>query len=306
MKIKNGLGNQMFQYALGRKLSEINNCDLKLDFFEFNIDDERNHENIPKNLDKFNILGTFAKKSELVRFNENRKEFNYKINLINKVFRKIWKIKEKRNYYKRDYIKDIVHGNMSVLKVKPPCYLDGDWGNYHYFDDIREKLKIELRLKKKYTNTKFVEILKEIQENPQSVGIHFRRKYLNYKSAKSVFGVMPLSYYNNGIKLICNIKKGVKLYVFADDIDWAKDNFISELPIKYIEHYPEFNDAHDFELLKSCKHNIIANSTFSWWAAYLNNNSEKIIIAPKKWYVDHRYQKHYEKGNITPPGWILI
>ena len=98
-------------------------------------------------------------------------------------------------------------------------------------------------------------------------------------------------------------------FVFSDDIEGAK-NLLTKLEVKYTINYVDVNsgdtDYMELMLMSECKHFIIANSTFSWWGAWLNNNPEKIIIAPKVWFNDKNYQREYEKGTLIPPEWIKL
>lgn len=294
----------MFQYALGRKLSMLNNCPLKLDFSEYDNNNKRNHEGIELNLYRFNIKGEIASESEIDGLIPKNIRIKNRIlrSLTNRYKKQIGKF----TFYKKDYIKDIWNSSTKVLKAKPPCYLDGDWGNLAYFEDIRSLLKDELSLKNELRNDYFSGVLKKIMESKNSIAIHFRRKIALYPDAMRVFGVLDPDYYHRGIEYLSQKIGILNLFVFADDIKWVKENFKPKQPMTIIERSVYLTDSHDWELLKSCKHQIISNSTFSWWAAYLNSHHNNMVIAPKIWYADPKFQKRYETGKITPPNWILL
>jgi len=303
IRITNGLGNQMFQYALGRKLSLLNNCPLKLDFSEYK-ENNLNHEGIGLNLYRFNIKGEIADNNDIDGLIPDKKRIENRIlrSLTNRYKNQIGKY----FFYKKNYIEDKWKGNLNIFKAKPPLYLDGGWFNFNYFQDIDDILMKDLTLKNELRNNYFSGILRDIAESKNSVGIHFRRKYALYPNTNRVFGVLDLDYYYKGIEYLNQQIGNVKLFVFADDISWVRENFKPNQKMTIIERSEYLTDSHDWELLKSCKHQIISNSTFSWWAAYLNSNINKIVLFPKIWYKDPKRQKHFEKRKPVSTNWIKI
>jgi len=303
VNIKNGLGNQMFQYALGRKLSILNNCPLKFDFSEYGPD-KRNHEGIELNLYRFNIRGEIANENEVNMLIPKNERINNRLfrALSNRYDNQIGKY----TFYKKTYINDKWNGSTKVLLAKPPCYLNGVWANPVYCEDILSFLKEELSLKSELKNDYFLSLLKRIKESVNSVGIHFRQKYALYPDAKRFFGVLDLDYYYKGIKYLREKNGGLELFVFADDIGWVKENFKPKQPMTIIEHSEHLTDAHDWELLKNCRYQIISNSTYSWWAARLNPNSQNNVVAPKIWFKNKIAQSNYEKGTFLSNDWIKV
>lgn len=121
-------------------------------------------------------------------------------------------------------------------------------------------------------------LVKQIK-NQNSVSVHIRRG--DYIRKPTLYPIMSLDYYEAGADYIHNkIQKPIHLFVFSDDTKWVKDNFKSKYPFTII---PRNSAIEDLHLMSLCQHNIIANSTFSWWAAYLNKNRNKIVIAPDQW-----------------------
>lgn len=186
------------------------------------------------------------------------------------------------------------------METKEPTYFSGFYQTEKYFKDIREELLKDFTLKEKL-NQKNQEILDKINST-ESVSIHFRRGDYTKQRNQKTYGVMSNDYYQNAIKTIAE-KTGKKLtlFVFSDDIKWVKKNVKFDFETVYVDVNNDKQGYFDMELMKHCKHNIIANSSFSWWGAWLNKNPEKLVIAPSKWvtYLDSNY-------DIIPENWITI
>jgi hypothetical protein len=185
--------------------------------------------------------------------------------------------------------------NPEVLE-KDNVHLCGNWQNVGYFGDInflRNEFTFKFDL-----DDKNKEILKDIQ-NSNSVSIHVRKT--DYTEMPGYwFQADWMNYYGMAVNYIAkNIKeRPLKFFVFSDDINWCKKNFM--IPVMYVENKQE-EGWKDMLLMSNCKHNIIANSTFSWWGAWLNKNPNKIVITPKRWYLDNT-----DSNLITLNNWIKI
>jgi len=150
-----------------------------------------------------------------------------------------------------------------------------------------------------------LELLKEVQSEQSSISLHIRRgNYANIESVNLVHGTMPISYYEDAINFFEGEIVNPKFYVFSDDISWAKDNLKLKHPSVFVDHNDDKCDYEDLRLMANCKHHIIANSTFSWWGAYLNSNSTKIVIGPKQWFSD--VDKNKEAVDIIPKNWVKL
>jgi hypothetical protein len=275
-KIIGGLGNQMFQYAIAKAVEVKKSDTFKLDITAYKTYKLHNGYR----LNKFNIDENIANKEEI----EN---FKGKNNLINKVLNKfnlnkiVYKEKERTIYDKNVFCKDNI-------------YLDGYWQNEKYFIDIRDEILKDFTPKEKNT----IEVDKYLEKinSVNSVSIHIRRgDYANHPE----IGILDISYYKNAIKYICTKVEKPIFYIFSNDLKWCEKNF------DFIENKFFINDTkteiEDMTLMKNCKHNILANSSFSWWSAWLNIYKEKIVIAPKKWRLDDLNNYKY-----LPKSWIKI
>jgi hypothetical protein len=275
ISINGGLGNQMFQYALGRAVSLKNKMNLTLDISWYND----YGKNIKRGfeLNKFNIDAKIHK--PLFPFS---KKILIKIGLI-----KI--IKEK----------EIYEFDKEILKIKDG-YLSGYWQNENYFKNISHTLKKDFSLKDKPTD-KFL-FIKEIIINSDSIAIHIRRgDYVTNNETNNFHGICNIDYYNRAIKMIKEKINNPHFFIFSDDINWAKNNLIVNKNIEWVSDY-KLDDVEDLILMSLCKHQVIANSSFSWWGAYLNSNPSKIVIAPKKWLNN----EDYDTSRIIPDSWIKI
>lgn len=250
--IKGGLGNQLFQYAHGLKVSLIDKQHVIFDttfFADTGKDTKR-----PYLLDKFNIDPTFT-------------FAQMKTDPIEWFLKKAWQ------------------------------KITGNHGNYHrekYFAEVKDEVLKQFTLKDPLSQNA-EDIAKNIQTN--SVSIHIRRgDYVG----NNHHGLCDLEYYYKALHHIKTKISTPHFFIFSDDIEWAKDNlqigdatFVSNGDISEVE---------ELILMSTCSHNIIANSTFSWWAAYLNKNPHKIIIAPKQW----TKSQSSDTLEILPKGWIQL
>lgn len=190
--------------------------------------------------------------------------------------------------------------NPNFLKLDNSNFL-GYWQNLGYVESVVPKLKEEIWVKNEFCTTEYFNYRKDIEES-DSIGIHVRRgDYVTHKT--NVFNVLPLGYYQQALSIVS--EKESKIFVFTDDFKWCFKNFKQENHKQEIIFVDADEDYLDFELLKLCKHQIISNSTFSWWAAFLNGNPDKKVVMPIQWRMDSAAQYEYTKG-ICPEGWIKI
>ncbi|WP_294319028.1 alpha-1,2-fucosyltransferase [uncultured Chryseobacterium sp.] len=286
VKIYGGLGNQLFQYAFGKLLEKKLNISVKYD-----IQTEITSKNLTKrNLDieKFDIYLPSASENEISNLIFFRK---------NILWRAERKLAQKMPSIRANYI--VQNNAHEILKdLKNNSYYDGYWQCYKYIDDVKDEL-----LKEVQSHANFLisyESLISQMKSCSSVSIHIRRDdYINIKVNNKLFEICEFDYYKKAIDLLKMKFKNIQFFIFTQDKEWARQNFVGEN-----FHFVEGNSAIDDMLLMSyCKHNIIANSTFSWWGAWLNKNSEKIVIAPKKWY---KGKKNIQTDNLIPEEWIRI
>ncbi len=285
IRITGGLGNQMFQYAVAKSLAKKNDDIFKLDISFYPKQTLRKYE-----LNLFNIEENIATKDEIIRLAGNE-------NFWFKIKRKLGLNPKRPNSYYAE--KEIAVFDKELFNKQSDIYLDGYWQNENYFKDIRNEILKDFTLKQDISK-EAKEYLKQIQ-NSNSVSLHVRRgDYVQNSNTNKIHGVCDLNYYKRAIKYILEKMDNPMFFIFSDDIKWCKENF-DFLENKIFVDKTK-SAIEDLELMKNCKHNIIANSTFSWWGAWLNENNEKIVIGPKQWFV----KKEWKNLNLVCEGWIKV
>ena len=291
-RLVSGLGNQLFQYAIGKHLSIRHGVPLKLDTSFFETQTLRRFK-----LDNYNIVAQIASPEEINHFLFWQKDHG----LPAKFYRKIQKMfpRNKRRYIKESewwiYDPDVLNASSNV-------YLDGYWQHYKYFLNVYPEIFTEITLKE---GADGAQVLKErILENSSSVSIHIRRgDYITDPDAYNLMGTLPLEYYASAMDFINTKLSNPFYYIFSDDLNCAKDNLNIKAPSTFVDLEGGLKDYIELDLMSKCHHNIIANSSFSWWGAFLNRNPGKIVISPATWAID---KKRNEGIHLQFPSWIKI
>ena len=291
IKLMGGLGNQLFQYAAAKNIALKNNTELFIDSITGFKDDQFNRFYA---LNNFCISSKVAPK-ELIESLTNQNKFVKFFNIKNFFFGKNkTHFLCERHYHFDDKIFD--------LNTNNNIYLQGYFQSEKYFFQISEQILSEFELigEAKGINCNFLEKI----ENCESVSVHVRKYYETYAdSSNHIYGNFNAKYYHNAISYMLDKIKNPFFFVFSDDINWAKKNVsFGTANVEFISHNGLESGYEDIRLMMTCKHNIIANSSFSWWGAWLNKNSNKIVIAPEKW-LD---TKIYDFKDVVPESWIKL
>ncbi len=278
VKIYGGLGNQMFQYALYRKLQK-RYPKVKVDiwrFFDENVNESRKLElkYFPIKLRTCSELEKKLRDNSLIRWLEKHIGFNELL-----------------------YIEHVPSVYLSEVFNKRCALLEGYWQSEKYFIDIRGELLEDFTFPESVTREED-DILHRIREG-DSVSVHIRRgDYL--ENISKYGGICTKEYYQNAIHYIEKRMENPQYYVFSDDMKWSKQFMGAFENVFFVELGDAVSSIHDMKLMANCKHNIIANSSFSWWASWLNQNPRKIVIAPKQW------QNMAECPDIKCGNWIRM
>lgn len=283
VNLKGGLGNQMFQYALGRKLSLRNNDELKLEIAGLDKANEVGDIYRPFSLGRFNIEKSIATPDEV-------RKLKYPYGILSKGLRWFnFKVLRKTHTLFEP----------EMLERTGDIFLDGYWQSPRYFDDIRDTLLTDFNLAEPLDNyaTNIVTLMK----NSNSVSIHIRRgDYIKNPQVLKEFGICTDTYYQKAIATIEEQQPNAHYFIFSDDIDWVKENLKLGAKATYVTD-PDLTDTAELFMMSRCKHNIIANSTFSWWAGWLNNNPDKVVIAPTPWFNTKQWDP-----DLLPPNWLTL
>jgi hypothetical protein len=277
VSMKGGLGNQLFQYAMGRALASRHKATLELDIYGFKKDHffKRNFE-----LMAFDLAGNIAVSNNPVKFQLGRLISRFP--LLCKIISSWCLIEPLENYNQfLDFL-----GPKQLTK---DLYVYGNWQNEKYFDQIQASLKEEFSLREPFSIlNQDIHIL--ISEAPNPVSIHIRRNHnlpspASTKSAvnsrKVRDGVtLGMDYYDKAVSFLKSKLPRPTFFIFSDDPQWAKENFKIKGETIFLEN-GRGPDYEDILLMSACNHHVIANSSFSWWGAWLSDNEKKIVIAPK-------------------------
>lgn len=291
VRLTGGLGNQMFQYAAAYSLSRIKGLKLKLDITSFS---EQNKNETVRSIDILN----FNLKEDRVASLKEIKKVKYPYGNISKL----------TGYLaKKIFFQYNIDWNPGFFKKSTCSYLDGYYQSENYFDEFFDDIKSQFSLP--LNNDKsFREIEDLILSCPNSVSIHIRRgDYISNPKAKKYHHICTENYYYMALRLIEKKIGEVKVFVFSDDIDWVKQNLDFPKNSVYVSNLLNgqenmLRNNQELLLMSKCKNNIISNSTFSWWAAYLNNNINKLIVTPSIWNLSRRVKHKY----LLPESWLRI
>lgn len=275
--LSGGLGNQMFQFSAAYQISLYKKTSVKINIANCTV---RNYE-----LDIFPLI-----KNKFIP-----SKFKTSLNL--KVLRPFNFFFRRNDFFEsHPFVYDL-----NIEKVSNNTNLVGYFQSEKYFLENRKDILNIFKFEKS-DDSKFLSI-KKIIEDSQSVSIHVRRgDYVENKNANKYHGTLPISYYKKATNFIVSHVKNPKFFLFSDDLHWAKQNF-SFLQSFYLVDINTGKLAYrDMHLMSLCKHNIIANSSFSWWGAWLNQNSSKIVIAPRRWVKE----KSEPILDIIPKSWHAL
>lgn len=292
VKLQGGLGNQMFQYAAARGLSAAGEI-VRLDhrFLESNHFDTESFTARSYQLSLFkNIRARKAKNWETAFF------FNQ--SFLNATVRRIFRSRIK---IIQQYENELVEFNTSPKKHF--FYLDGYFQSEKYFTNKRPELLQEFEFPELDKENESVE--KKIQQAANPVSVHIRRgDYLKSPVTLAIHGVLSLEYYQKALDLLLGDFKDLTLFVFSDDMDWVKANFkYDRAPVYYIDQNHGEDSWKDMVLMSLCRHKILSNSSFSWWAAWISRNEGNVYV-PGNWF--NPKQVKFDIHDFIPASWIIL
>jgi len=291
-----GLGNQLFQYAVARHLAEIHRTTLKFDISFLDTDHDSSFFYHKFALWPFDIGAKFASGKETKKYLINRSIFKKwpASSYLHTLLRKL-----QGTRFTHTIIEQHFHFDPRVLEVPDGVYLLGNWQTEKYFIDIENIIRKELTFRIPQMGKD-----KEISENIascNSVSIHIRRGY-SVTDVTGHHGVIPLDYYNECMDRVARMVDNPQFFLFTDDPEWVVNNFRGHYPITFVLQNGIEKNYEDMRLMSQCKHHIIANSSFSWWGAWLNPRKDKIVFAPKSWFT----KEDRNTKDLIPRSWFVV
>jgi hypothetical protein len=286
-----GLGNQLFQYTAGRYFANRYGAQMSIV-----VDPSRNAVSHgyprPFLLSHFSITAPFH---ELTVYDRLILTWRGRMKPAGTVLRSMLGTQAFTQEFTRRYtfLQDIPIQN-GIRTV----YLIGYWQAYRFADEIADELRTELRFREP-ARDKNLEVLQRIQQSTNPVSLHIRRG--DYTLAAEGNIALPIDYYNQGIRFFRDRLVDPTFFVFSDDINFAKANLPRDIRTVFIDHNASSSAHEDLRLMSNCRDHIVANSTFSWWGAWLNPRADKTVFAPRYWHLNS--DSYYP--DLLPPSWTL-
>mgnify|MGYP003345952378 FL=1 len=288
-QIQGGLGNQLFQYATGKALSSRlkGALQLDLDWFNHAWADVTPRQFLLSDLNTHFQVSSFSPQVKKPKWWRRIAQDIFPVNpyvIYERPFNFISKLNTFQPYANQD------------------IYLMGYWQSFHYFESIRQELIQEITPRAKLS-THYQTYLDKINQDSSAM-IHIRRgDYVHLPAAAKVHGFLGLDYYKKGMDLLLHSNPNIRFFVFTDDYAWAQDKLPHQDRITFIKSSEETSaPAQELHLMTKCKNHLIANSSLSWWGAWLSTNPNPLVIAPKQWM--NNLETSWD--NLLPSTWIRI
>jgi hypothetical protein len=263
-----GLGNQMFQYAAARALADRLGTSLKIDVIGF--DAYKLHE---YSLHHFRIGAATATRLDVAPV-RSRPSVRRAAHLL------------PGDRVRHVFTEGSLRFDPSLFACQDGTYLRGYWQSEKYFADKADLVRAEFALRSPLSS-KSRGVLEEIEADPAAVSLHVRRgDYAFDPHTKATHGLVGEQYYRRAISAFRSRFSGATFYAFSDDPEWVADTFARDGDVRVVNANDASRNYEDLALMSACRHHIIANSSFSWWGAWLNEAPKKCVIAPRSWFQD--------------------
>ncbi|MDB9857871.1 alpha-1,2-fucosyltransferase [Amylibacter sp.] len=279
-RIRGGLGNQLFQYCAGRALALRHDVDVSLDVRDY---DRANAFKV--GLGHFGVRTIPAERLPVGREDG-----------IAKALLKVVKGGALRSYREASLGYDLAFADLP-----DETHLKGYWQSERYFTDFEDQIRDDLRIVTKPSQEN-VDMLAEIQ-GCNAVSLHIRRgDYVSNAKFNAAHGTCDLDYYARAAAFVAQRVGDPVIYAFSDDPAWVAENLKLPFEMRFVGHNDGDTNYEDLRLMSACQHHIIANSSFSWWGAWLNPNAEKVVAAPTQWFGDPKKTN----PDILPESWHRV
>jgi hypothetical protein len=301
VKLLGGLGNQMFQYAAGLALASARRTVLKLDVSWFReLGEHEGHNRY--SLGCFNICEQFATSEEIDRIKGSPltriESFSARLARTLHLYRYANSLSLPGAPFVQ---KEPADFDPVLLEQPDNTYLDGMWQSPRYFESIKGLLQMHFSFRYPVTPT-VDRVIHRIRDSP-SAALHFRRgDYVRNPEFNRINGVVRLQYYYEAIQRILARDPRTKFYIFSDDIESVRSEFAPTAPHEFVDVTEPWHAWDKIRMMSACDHIAIANSTFSWWAAWLNHSPKRLVIAPDPWFA----QPPGGRCDIIPDAWLKL
>ena len=283
-----GLGNQMFQYAFGRALSLRHGVPLKIDARDFRT----------YRLHRFVLQQAFSLAADEATAADRRAVLGWRgslpaLSVLRRNALEAWR-------GPRLLVQDVREPASRYVSAAPAsCYLLGYWQSERFFAGAAGEVRRDFRFRPQLSgaNRDWAQRIADCT----AVSVHVRRgDYAANPATRALHGLCSPEYYRRAISHVAEHAPRAQFFVFSDDLAWARASLAIPHPHHFVDgNGPEAN-FHDLQLMSLCRHHVIANSSFSWWGAWLCERADKIVVAPSRWVA------YTELPEIAPPAWVRL
>ena len=289
-QIIGGLGNQMFQYAAGRSLALRKGEDLKLDlsgFANYGL-----HQG-------FELARVFTCDAQAADATDIRTILKWQSPAL---VRRLLRRQNMQSFRRPNFVVEPYFSYWAGINDAPAaCYLSGYWQSEKYFSNHAAQIRRDFRFGPAISDEN--EKVAEQIAASNAVSLHIRRgDYLKNPTNLAIYGTCSLAYYQAAMRHIAERVSDPHFIVFSDDLIWAREQLKSGFRTSYVDHNRGAESFNDMLLMSLCQHHIIANSTFSWWGAWLGSNPAKIVAAPDPWFDD----QSIDSSDLIPDSWHTL
>lgn len=287
IRLVGGLGNQMFQYAAARAVALRSGAELRLDLSWFSTVSDRHYALGPLSVSA-NTLGDIPQKGtagHLLRTTQYR----------------LARYTEKYFLRRPVFLEKHFHFDPAMLDVRAPVRLEGYFQSEKYFLECRDLITSEFKVASPPGH--LAQAMLEKMATHDAICLHVRRgDYAANATTNAFHGLCSLDYYHRGLSIASEGLPNPHCYVFSDDPEWVRANFFPALPMTVVDIHGPHEAHEDLRLMAACKHFVIANSSFSWWAGWLGGNSKKIVVAPSRWF----QAGNADTKDLIPTEWVKL
>ena len=286
-RIEGGLGNQLFQYAAARSLADRLGCELALDLRGLEVNGDR-----PFQLDHYCTRASIADSILLDQLPSPRA--SRKGRLLSRLSPLLPAYCRYPAFWPRSFAFD-----SRLERLSYPVYLIGYWQSERYFSWNRDRILQDISLRQPDPQAPF---LQKILGVP-SAALHIRRgDYVSNAAASQFHGLCDMRYYQRAVLELKSHVPDIEIFVFSDDHQWVRENLQLDAPVHYVDIYGADQGHLDLELMRRCRHHIIANSSFSWWGAWLCQQPQQMVYAPARWFAD----SGVDTSDVIPAAWVRM